>query len=119
MAVKIPNRFGIVLRKSGRTAESIARLSRWRARVEFMSQDDHLVAFTVASNLRDLQEESRALRSEGCVPGEDYVLTSSEDGVLGTVPSWLLLAPPHGHGTSDAPGRDGDHAGVLLAVANA
>lgn len=92
MAVTLPNRYGVVLRKSERTAASINRLSHWRAQAGFMSEDEQLIAFSVASNPRDLQDESKVLREEGCTPGVDFVLTSREDGVVGPLPTWLTVS---------------------------
>lgn len=89
MPVICPSRFGVVLRRNDRTKTSIARLARWRTQSAFMSEDEHLVAFSVASNATELQDESKALRDEGCRPGIDFVLTSQEDGVIGPLPDWL------------------------------
>lgn len=94
MSVICPSRYGVVFRKNDRTGPSIARLARWRAQAGFMSEDEHLVAFSVASNPTELQAESKALRDEGCRPGIDFVLTSREDGVIGPLPEWLSALEP-------------------------
>lgn len=105
MSVICPSRYGVVLRKNDRTQASIARLARWRAQAGFMSQDEHLVAFSVAGNPSEQQNESKALRDEGCLPGIDYVLTSHEDGVIGPLPDWLSALEPVGIEAVDGDSR--------------
>jgi hypothetical protein len=114
MAIVTPGVLGIIARKSERTQpfiersiEQLRRLYRThysqapaddieRLVQDGLNQDADLIGFSVAMNGNDLEAAIAQLEAEGCVHGEDFVATSSVDGVIDPMPEWLSveLGPP-------------------------
>jgi hypothetical protein len=92
MTVRTPSCLGLLLRKNERTRHYIQRHLEILRSIEpdaCISEDDYLVAVTVAMNPNDLQSTIDNLDTSGAVYGEDFVATASRDGVLGDLPAWL------------------------------
>jgi hypothetical protein len=90
MPVRLPGGYGVIALRNARTKSFIARqLLRWAdAPYGTANHDEHLVAFRLAANLIDLQDELRVLQANGAVLGTDYAVTDP-GGVVGPVPAWL------------------------------
>lgn len=106
MSVDTPGMFGVIACKNERTKAFVdrerSRVLRFRQRREpdvsmddvdgSLNQDDHLIGLSLAMNGADLSLAIGDLEREGCVRGQDFVVTSSVEGVLDTpLPAWLSM----------------------------
>ncbi len=96
MSVVVPRMLGIVFKKNERAKPLISKevelLKKFsRGRDVILNEDQYLVGFSVAMNGSDLVQTIANLNSSGVVEGEDFVATSSIDGVIGQIPEWLRL----------------------------
>lgn len=106
MSIDTPGMFGIIARKNERTKAFIdrerSRILGFRQRREpgvsiadvdaSLSQDDQLIGLSLAMNGRDLFLAIDELEQDGCRRGQDFVVTSSVEGVLDTpLPAWLSM----------------------------
>lgn len=94
MAVRTPSFLGVIVRKNERTRGFIERQVEILRKVSrdaqvHLDEDEHLIAFAVGMNGRDLESTIEELEQQHAVYGVDFVATGSADGVLGETPSWL------------------------------
>lgn len=94
MPVQTPACLGLILLKNERTRAYIEQRIAIELKIrsdarEHLEEDEHLIAFTIAMNGRDLEAAIGELESRGARCGIDFVATASPDGVLGDVPAWL------------------------------
>ncbi len=92
MTVHIPMFYGVIVRKSGKTAEYVARCNAQHAmRYPGMPQneDDQLLAVSIAMSGDDADDAGMGFEEMGWVRGVDFVLTISGDGLREPSPAWL------------------------------
>ena len=92
MTVHTPMFYGLIVRKSDKTAEYVARCNTThRDRYPDMphNEDEHLMAVTIAMSGDDLDYVISRFEAQGWVRGIDFVATMSEDGLLEPLPAWL------------------------------
>ncbi len=87
--INVPPFFGIIFRKNERTEKFIHNTSRYLLWSE-PNENKDLIAFPVAMNISDLEEEIKKLTEKGLVYRTDFVATSSFDGVI-DIPEWLTV----------------------------
>jgi len=89
MSIQVPQQLGIVVRKRDHTAAAIAYLRRLNPLLG-SNEDEHLAGFWLAGSPQQADTElSRLDNVYGLRLGEDYVCTSSLEGVSGPMPIWL------------------------------
>lgn len=99
MSVCTPSFFGLILLKNSRTHDFIEREKAFMQKrfgdltEADLNQDEHLIGFSVAMGGEGLRSCIDDLEQSGAVLGEDFVMTSSFEGVLGSLPVWLSLVP--------------------------
>jgi hypothetical protein len=92
MTVHTPMFYGLIVRKSNKTAEYVARCNTThRDRYPDMphNEDEHLMAVSIAMSGDDLDYVISRFEAQGWVRGVDFVATMSEDGLLEPLPKWL------------------------------
>ncbi len=98
MTICTPGFFGLIVRKNDRTRQFIEKKIAFLlkhfpgANRESLNEDPHLIGLSVAMNGADLQFSIDSLVECGAARGEDFVVTSSFEGVLDPLPNWLALA---------------------------
>jgi hypothetical protein len=92
VTVALPGSFGIVLRISEKTKPFVDGLaSRFTSTYPNfpLNTDGSLAGFRLAMAYTPVPGLVEPLQRCGCTEGVDYVLTSSDNGVLGPTPNWL------------------------------
>lgn len=89
MSIHLPSQCGIVIRQSARTLEAVVAL-RQRNRRFPRNEDEHLAGFWLAGSSGEAHDHCQELEAMYDIcEGVDFVLTLSNDGVLGPMPQWL------------------------------
>lgn len=58
---------------------------------DWLIQDEDLFGISVAMGYEDLIQVSGEICEQGLVQGQDFVLTASGQGVIGSQPDWLEM----------------------------
>lgn len=96
MPVAIPSCYGLILRKNAKTEAYISQCighDMARGTGSYVNQDERLYACSIAMNPMDAEFAVKALTEQGMTQGEDFVVTTSTEGVWGEVPAWLQAMP--------------------------
>lgn len=89
MAVRIPSRYGVILRTSALSQPVGPRVLSLLDRLTTEFQDTDLLAASMANSLQEALVICESLEHGGLVRGRDFVLSQADKGIVGPMPSWL------------------------------
>lgn len=93
MPIMTPSFYGIIYRKSARTAKFInheTKLLLSHFPNAELNENEDLAGFSVAMSSQDLEKTIKKLKEEGLIYGSDFVATASNQGVI-DMPEWLSV----------------------------